>query len=69
MIAFVTAIFAALVFLQSPITVFQLTEGAGEGYAPTGALVITGSELPLPKNIWDNERSFGEASYAEVAEG
>ena len=25
--------------------------------------------LPLPKNIWDNERSFGEDSYAEAAEG
>jgi glutaredoxin len=25
--------------------------------------------LPLPKNIWDNERSFGEASWAGPAEG
>ena len=25
--------------------------------------------LPMPKNIWDNERSFGEGAYAEVAEG
>ncbi|HUS53964.1 MAG TPA: glutaredoxin domain-containing protein [Thermohalobaculum sp.] len=25
--------------------------------------------LPMPKNIWDNERSFDEASYSEVAEG
>ena len=24
--------------------------------------------LPLPKNIWDNERSFDEASYANQAE-
>jgi glutaredoxin len=25
--------------------------------------------LPMPKNIWDNERSFDEASYSEKAEG
>ena len=24
--------------------------------------------LPLPKNVWDNERSFGEDSYAGPAE-
>lgn len=24
--------------------------------------------LPLPKNVWDNERSFGEAAYSETAE-
>ncbi len=24
--------------------------------------------LPMPKNIWDNERSFAEPSYAETAE-
>ena len=24
--------------------------------------------LPMPKNVWDNERSFGEESYAETAE-
>jgi hypothetical protein len=25
--------------------------------------------LPMPKNVWDNERSFGEGSYSAVAEG
>jgi glutaredoxin len=25
--------------------------------------------LPMPKNIWDNERSFGEDAYGSVAEG
>ena len=25
--------------------------------------------LPLPKNVWDNERSFGEEAYAGAAEG
>ena len=24
--------------------------------------------LPLPKNVWDNERSFEEASYTDIAE-
>ncbi len=24
--------------------------------------------LPLPKNVWDNERSFGEEAYADTAE-
>jgi len=24
--------------------------------------------LPMPKNVWDNERSFGETSYSETAE-
>lgn len=25
--------------------------------------------LPLPKNVWDNERSFGEAAFTGTAEG
>lgn len=36
---------------------------------PDGALVdadLTG--LPLPKNVWDNERSFNEQSYGDAAE-
>ena len=24
--------------------------------------------LPLPKNVWDNERSFDEGSYTDKAE-
>ena len=24
--------------------------------------------LPLPKNVWDNERSFEEDSYTDIAE-
>lgn len=36
---------------------------------PTGILTDTDFEgLPMPKNIWDNERSFDENSYSEKAE-
>ncbi|MEQ8320051.1 MAG: glutaredoxin domain-containing protein [Rhodospirillales bacterium] len=35
------------------------------GIEPDGALDDSDFEgLPLPKNVWDNERSFDEASYA-----
>jgi glutaredoxin len=40
------------------------------GIEPDGPLVDADfSGLPMPKNVWDNERSFGEASYGSVAEG
>ena len=35
------------------------------GIEPDGALEDKDFEgLPMPKNVWDNERSFDEASYA-----
>ncbi len=40
------------------------------GITPDAPLVDADfAGLPMPKNIWDNERSFGEDAYAEVAEG
>jgi hypothetical protein len=40
------------------------------GIAPDAPLADADfAGLPMPKNIWDNERSFGEDAYAEVAEG
>ncbi|MBO6949701.1 MAG: DinB family protein [Rhodospirillales bacterium] len=39
------------------------------GIEPDGALEDKDFEgLPLPKNVWDNERSFDEASYAGPVE-
>lgn len=36
---------------------------------PDGALVDADlAGLPLPKNVWDNERSFNEQSYGDAAE-
>ena len=40
------------------------------GLEPDGPLDDTAfAGLPMPKNVWDNERSFGEASFSAVAEG
>jgi glutaredoxin len=40
------------------------------GIEPDGPLVDADfAGLPMPKKVWDNERSFGEGSYSEVAEG
>jgi glutaredoxin len=40
------------------------------GIEPDGPLEDADFEgLPMPKNVWDNERSFDEGSYSEVAEG
>jgi glutaredoxin len=40
------------------------------GLEPDGPLVDADLKgLPMPKNVWDNERSFDEGSYSEVAEG
>jgi len=40
------------------------------GIAPDAPLVDADfAGLPMPKNIWDNERSFGEDAYGSVAEG
>lgn len=40
------------------------------GIEPEGPLVDTDfAGLPMPKNVWDNERSFGEGAYSEVAGG
>ncbi len=39
------------------------------GIEPNGPIadrVLSG--LPLPKNVWDNERSFDEDAFAEKAE-
>jgi len=39
------------------------------GIEPDGPLTNADfAGLPLPKNVWDNERSFGEASWAGAAE-
>ncbi|MBT6607275.1 MAG: hypothetical protein HOB37_02285 [Rhodospirillaceae bacterium] len=39
------------------------------GIEPDGPLVDADfAGLPLPKNVWDNERSFDEQSYADTAE-
>ncbi len=39
------------------------------GIEPNGALEDPDfAGLPMPKNIWDNERSFDEGAYADVAE-
>ena len=39
------------------------------GIEPDGPLADADfAGLPMPKNVWDNERSFGEASYADAAE-
>ena len=39
------------------------------GISPDGPLKDSDLEgLPLPKNIWDNERSFDEQSYSNTAE-
>ena len=36
---------------------------------PNGVLTDTDfSGLPMPKNVWDNERSFDEESYSDTAE-
>ena len=40
------------------------------GIEPDGPLADTDfAGLPMPKNVWDNERSFGEAAWAGKAEG
>ena len=40
------------------------------GPAPDASLADADfAGLPMTKNIWDKERSFGEDAYAEVAEG
>lgn len=40
------------------------------GIEPDGPLADADfAGLPMPKNIWDNERSFDEASWAVAAEG
>jgi len=40
------------------------------GIEPDGPLMDDDlAGLPLPKNVWDNERSFGEDSFAGPAEG
>ena len=39
------------------------------GISPDSPLKDSDLEgLPLPKNIWDNERSFDEQSYSKTAE-
>ena len=39
------------------------------GIEPDGALEDADfAGLPMPKNVWDNERSFDEASYSDAAE-
>ncbi len=39
------------------------------GIAPDGPLVDADfAGLPVPKNVWDNERSFDEQSYSDTAE-
>jgi hypothetical protein len=39
------------------------------GIEPNGPITDPDlSGLPLPKNVWDNERSFDEAAFAEEAE-
>jgi glutaredoxin len=39
------------------------------GIEPDGPLKdIDFTGLPIPKNVWDNERSFDEKSYSQVAE-
>ena len=39
------------------------------GIKPDGPLVDSDFDgLPMPKNVWDNERSFDEAAYADRAE-
>lgn len=39
------------------------------GIEPDGPLTDADfAGLPMPKNVWDNERSFGEASYGGAAE-
>ena len=39
------------------------------GIEPDGPLVDGDFDgLPMPKNVWDNERSFDEAAYADRAE-
>lgn len=39
------------------------------GIEPNGPITDSDlSGLPLPKNVWDNERSFDEAAFAEKAE-
>ena len=39
------------------------------GIEPDGPLVDSDFDgLPMPKNVWDNERSFGEAAWAGPAE-
>jgi len=39
------------------------------GIEPEGVLEDADfAGLPMPKNVWDNERSFDEASYADTAE-
>ena len=39
------------------------------GIEPNGPITDADlSGLPLPKNVWDNERSFDEAAFADKAE-
>ena len=39
------------------------------GIEPNGPITDTDlSGLPLPKNVWDNERSFDEGAFADKAE-
>ena len=39
------------------------------GIEPNGPLTDADfAGLPIPKNVWDNERSFDEASFAGPAE-
>jgi glutaredoxin len=48
--------------------ILMLREKLGiEPDRPLGDSAFAG--LPMPKNIWDNERSFDEASFSAVAEG
>jgi len=47
--------------------ILMLREKLGiEPDAPLADADLAG--LPLPKNVWDNERSFGEDSYTDAAE-